>query len=75
MTKSVYLDDKKYVVVHPHPDLIEDMRERKIIPDNVPDKNIVMLVWGAGSWQMRWTDGFSYFTYNPWTALIAKKEA
>lgn len=73
MKKSVYLDDKKYIEIEPNAMLVNDMRERGIIPDTVPDEEICMVIWGAGSWQMSWRNGNKSFVYNPWTALITEK--
>lgn len=73
MIKSVYLDDKKYATFMP-PFMVDDMKERGIIPDYIPNNEVSLHVWGAGSWQVVWCDENKIVTYNPWTALITEKE-
>lgn len=73
MKRSVYLEGE-YLEFNPQSDLIKSMRQRKIIPDNVPDNEIYMTIWGAGSWQIHWCKGEVLYTYNPWTALITEAD-
>lgn len=69
MTKSVYLDD--FGKATNAPDfLIRAMRERKIIPRDVPNDAVMLTIYGAGSWRVSWTKDNVIYTYNPWTALI-----
>lgn len=43
MIKSVYLDDKKYATFMP-PFMVDDMKERGIIPDYIPNNEVSLHV-------------------------------
>lgn len=72
--KSVYLEsNEKYATFMP-PFMVDDMKERGIISKNVPNDEVSLHVWGAGSWQVVWREGNKSFVYNPWTAIVTEKE-
>jgi hypothetical protein len=51
MTKSVYLEDKKYTEIAP-PGIVKQMKDRGIISERVPYDTIYIDVYGAGSWKI-----------------------
>lgn len=71
MTKSVYLED--FGKATNAPDfLIRTMRMRKIIPRDIPNEDVMITIYGAGSWKVSWVKDNVIYTYNPWTALITE---
>lgn len=72
--RSVYLEDKKYFEIEPNPILVNDMRERGIIPADISDDEICIVIWGAGSWQMCWRDEDTAYTYNPWADIVTERK-
>ena len=71
MIKSVYLEDVGKATNAPD-FLIRAMRERKIIPRDVPNEAVMVTIYGAGSWRVSWAKDNVIYTYNPWTALITE---
>lgn len=43
--RSVYLEDKKYFEIEPNSILVNDMRERGIIPADISDDEICIVIW------------------------------
>ena len=71
MTKSVYLEDFGKATNAPN-FLINAMRERKIIPRDIPNEAVMLTILGAGSWRVSWVKDNVIYTYNPCTALITE---
>ena len=73
MTKSVYLEDKKYTEIAP-PGIVKQMKDRGIISERVPYDTIYIDVYGAGSWKIWWQEMGKIKTYFPWTAIVDERE-
>lgn len=71
MTKSVYLEGKKYTEIAPL-GIVMQMKERGIIGERVPYDTVYIDVYVGGIWKIWWQEMGKIKTYNPWTALITE---
>ena len=73
MTKSVYLDDKKYTDIAPA-SIVKQMKDRGIIGERVPYDTIYIDVYGTGKWEIWWQEMGKFKTYYPFTATVDERE-
>lgn len=73
MTKSVYLEDKKYTEIAPA-GIVKQMKVRGIIGERVPYDTIYIDVYGTGKWEIWWQEMGKFKTYYPFTATVDERE-
>lgn len=71
MTKSVYLENKKYTEIAP-PGIVKQMKELGIIGESVPYDTIYINVYGVGCWEIWWQEMGKIKTYYPLIASITE---
>lgn len=73
MTKSVYLEDKKYTDIAPA-SIVKQMKVRGIIGERVPYDTIYIDIYGTGKWKIWWQEMGKFKTYYPCTAIVDERE-
>lgn len=71
MTKSVYLENKKYTEIAP-PGIVKQMKDRGIIGERVIYDDVYIDVYGVGCWEIWWKEMGKIKTYYPLFASITE---